>query len=410
MAGHRLTIESIAGGGDGVARDDGMVVFVPRTAPGDVVDAEVAVKGRMGRGRVTAVVTPGPGRTAPACAHYDGDRCGGCQLQHLTLEAQHAAKQAIIRDAMRRIGKREVPLPELRSGARAWRYRRKLTLALRWRGDRWTAGLHQVENPERVFDLDDCRIADERLLVVWRAILDAARHLPRVPELRGAVRLLGDRASFVLEGGKVWRDAEAFAAAVPALAAIWWIPEEGKRRLMHDTRAAAEPAASFVQVNPEMAEALHAFTVERVMAHAPATVVDAYAGAGDVALVLASRGVQVTAIELDDEATAFSAARLPAGSRAIAARVEDAIGAALPADVVILNPPRAGVDARVTRQLAVTVDTPRAIVYVSCDPATLARDVARLPGWRIASLTAFDMFPQTAHVETVCELVREVIA
>jgi 23S rRNA (uracil1939-C5)-methyltransferase len=146
------------------------------------------------------------------------------------------------------------------------------------------------------------------------------------------------------------------------------------------------------------------------MAHAPATVVDAYAGAGDVALVLASRGVQVTAIELDDEATAFSAARLPAGSRAIAARVEDAIGAALPADVVILNPPRAGVDARVTRQLAVTVDTPRAIVYVSCDPATLARDVARLPGWRIASLTAFDMFPQTAHVETVCELVREVIA
>jgi 23S rRNA (uracil1939-C5)-methyltransferase len=407
MPPHHLTIESIAGGGDGVARDDGMVVFVPRTAPGDVVEAEVTVKGRMGRGRVTSILTPGPGRTAPACPHYDGDRCGGCQLQHLTLDAQRAAKQGIIRDAMRRIGKREVPLPEIRGGARAWRYRRKLTLALRWRGERWTAGLHQVENPERVFDLQDCRIADERLLVIWRAILAAGRHLPRVPELRGAVRLLDDRASFVLEGGKAWRDVETFAASVPSLAAIWWIPEEGKRRLMHDARTAAEPAASFVQVNPEMADALHAFTVERVMAHAPLRVVDAYAGAGDMAQMLAARGVHVTAIELDEDATAFSAARLPAGSRAISARVEDAIGAALPADVVILNPPRAGVDARVTRQLAATVDAPRAIIYVSCDPATLARDIARLPGWRIASLTAFDMFPQTAHVETVCELVRE---
>ena len=87
------------------------------------------------------------------------------------------------------------------------------------------------------------------------------------------------------------------------------------------------------------------------------------------------------------------------------ARVEDAIRNTLPADAVILNPPRAGVDARVTSALEKATSAVRAIVYVSCDPATLARDLSRLPGWKIAKLTAFDMFPQTAHVETVCELV-----
>jgi 23S rRNA (uracil1939-C5)-methyltransferase len=119
----------------------------------------------------------------------------------------------------------------------------------------------------------------------------------------------------------------------------------------------------------------------------------------------------VTAIELDGEASAYSASRLPAGSSAVQARVEDALETALPADVVILNPPRAGVDARVTTLLAAAVRRParpRAVLYVSCDPATLARDVGRMTGWRIARLTAFDMFPQTAHVETVCELVPEV--
>ena len=95
------------------------------------------------------------------------------------------------------------------------------------------------------------------------------------------------------------------------------------------------------------------------------------------------------------------------GSRSIAARVEDVIEQSLPADVVLLNPPRVGVHERVTAAIAAVSPAPRAVIYVSCDPATLARDVARLPGYRIASLRAFDMFPQTAHVETVCELVPD---
>ncbi len=403
-----LEIESIAAGGDGVARNEGLVVFTPRTAVGDRVSARVSVKGRMARGVLMNVEHPGADRVTPECAHYDGDHCGGCQLQHISIDAQRESKRKIISDSMRRIGKREIALPELRAGAKSWRYRRKLTLAIRRRGEQWVAGLHAYDKPSQIFPLEDCRISDQRLMAVWREILGAQSHFPAAFQLRGAVRLLGDatdRAAFVLEGGRDWSDAEAFFNAVPALAALWWVPENGSRRLLGDRREKGEPGASFTQVNPEVAAKLEAFVIESVMAYAPATVVDGYSGSGDVAVALAERGVKVIAIELDSEASAWAASRLPVGSRAVTARVEDAIRNTLPAEVVLLNPPRTGVDARVTAALTKAVPAPRAIIYVSCDPATLARDLSRLPGWTIAKVTAFDMFPQTAHVETVCELV-----
>jgi 23S rRNA (uracil1939-C5)-methyltransferase len=403
-----LEIESIAAGGDGVARNDGLVVFVPRTAVGDRVVANVTVKGRLARGVLETIERTGPGRVTPECAHYTGDRCGGCQLQHLSVPAQREAKRRIIADTLHRIGKRAVSPPEIRVGANAWRYRRKLTLALRRSGSTWTGGLHAYDDPTHVFSLRDCRIADERLMTTWREILGASAHFPEADRLRGAVRLLadaGNRSSFVLEGGTDWNSHDAFFSAAPSLAALWWVPEGGGRRLLGDRRGQSEPGASFVQVNPEVATMLGAFVLDAVMAHTPATAIDAYSGSGDLAVALAARGVRAVAIEADAEASAWAASRLPAGSRAVTARVEDAIRNTLPADAVILNPPRAGVDARVASALERATSAVRAIIYVSCDPATLARDLSRLPGWKIAKLTAFDMFPQTAHVETVCELI-----
>jgi 23S rRNA (uracil1939-C5)-methyltransferase len=203
----------------------------------------------------------------------------------------------------------------------------------------------------------------------------------------------------------------AFSDRVSSLTSIWWQSDEGPKRLVVDRRAprrvagATAPDASFVQVNAATADLLREHVIDRTLARSPATVVDAYAGAGATAVSLAERGVRVTAIELDAAAARWTGAHLPAGSRAVVGRVEDELLSALPADVVILNPPRAGVDERVTASLASS--PPRAIVYVSCNPATLARDVSRLPQFRVASLLSFDMFPQTAHVETVCELVPE---
>ncbi len=405
MTPTRLTIGSLAAGGDGVARHEGLVVFTPRTAPGDEVDADVRVEGRVGRGALLRVVHAGPGRVEAPCPHYQApDRCGGCQLQHVALDAQREAKQRMVVDAFARIAKRTVPLPAIHGGD-GWRYRRALTLAIRRDGDRSWAGLRAHDDPEAVFALDDCLITDERVVGAWRGILAAAEHLPPGPRLRGTVRWLDDRPLFVLEGGTEWPGVGAFLAAVPALAAVWWQAEGKRRRIVADRRPSEVPGASFTQVNAAVSTRLQEAVVSLVVAHAPKNVVDCYSGSGDTSRALAAQGVQVAAVELDEEATAWAARHLVAPSRAIAARVEDVLPRLLPSDVVILNPPRAGVDARVTA--ALVERPPRAIIYVSCDPATLARDVARLVGWRVRTLECYDMFPQTSHVETVCELVPE---
>lgn len=404
-----LDISSISAGGDGVARHEGLVVFTPRTAPGDRVVAEVTVQGRVGRGQLVRVEREGPSRVAPSCVHYETpDRCGGCQWQHVDIAAQRDAKRAMLRDAFQRIAKREIPLPPIHAGE-AWRYRRSLTLAMRKRANgEWFAGLRAFDDPEAVFALDDCLITAEPVLVAWREVLAAASHLPDEPRLRGTVRVIDGRAHFVLEGGREWSELSAFLDAVPNIAAVWWQAEGKRRRIVADRRPANEPGASFAQVNPEMAAQLHAAVVQRLMAHAPQKVVDAFSGAGDTAAAMAAQGVRVVAIEADEDATAYAATRFAAmggasnGSRAIAARVEDVLPAHLPADVVILNPPRSGVDAKVTAALVKA--PPKAIIYVSCDPATLARDVSRLPGWTVHHLECYDLFPQTAHVETLCEL------
>ena len=165
------------------------------------------------------------------------------------------------------------------------------------------------------------------------------------------------------------------------------------------------PDASFDQVNQPVAAAARHQLIERAVAGAPHSAVDAYAGLGATARALAARGITVTAIEADDAAAGFAADHLSGESRVVAARVEDVIDELLPADVVILNPPRAGVHAHVAEALESKKSA--RVIYMSCDPATLARDVARLPAYRVASLLAFDMFPQTAHVEVVCELIPE---
>ena len=414
MVTSRLAIESIAAGGDGVGRSEGLAVFVPRTAPGDVVDAALDIRGRFARGSVVRLIEPSAQRVDPVCVHYERDRCGGCQLQHLSYDAQLGAKSAIVRDAMQRIGKRDVATVSVRPSPSAWAYRTKLTLALRWLGDRWIAGLHRYDNPDAVFQLQECPITDDRVLDVWHDVLGASMMLPRAKRLRGAVRLAPGGASFVLEGGTRWPAVAQFAERVGSVATVWWEPVGGRRRLLVDRRTSStlgadrttqSPDAAFVQVNPAAAVGLHEHVVALAMSHSPTVAVDAYAGAGATALALAERGVTVTAIELDVDAARWTAAHLPAGSRSVVGRVEDALPGALPADVVLLNPPRGGVDERVTA--ALEASSPRSIVYVSCNPATLARDVQRLSRFRIASISSFDLFPQTAHVETVCELVPE---
>lgn len=404
----RVEITGIAAGGDGVGRADGMVVFVPRTAVGDTALVTLARSKRFARGRLASLEVASPDRVEPSCPHYTKNRCGGCQVQHLSYDAQLRAKGTIIGDAIRRIGRRDLGDVHVAASDAQWRYRRKLTLHLRRAGERWIAGLHPYDAPATVFDLVDCPITDERVIGVWRELRGAFGLLPHEPALRVAVRLLPGGAAVVVEGGSAWPNAERCFAAVPSMLELWWKPDHGRMRRLAARSAESHAGASFAQVNARVAARLQAHVLERVRSYAPSRVVDAYAGAGGVSVALAADGVEVVAMELDAEAVARFTDRLHPPSRAIVGRVEDHLAASLPADVVLLNPPRAGVDARVADALQTVSTAPRAVLYVSCDPATLARDLARMPRFRVAAVRAYDMFPQTAHVETVCELVPEV--
>jgi len=399
-----VAIESIAAGGDGVGRNEGLVVFVPRTAPGDIVTAQVAGKGHFARGSLRSVVTPSAQRVDPPCPHYTRDRCGGCQVQHMSYESQLAAKQRIIRDSVQRIGKRIIDLPDISPSPEEWRYRTKLTLALRRRGPHWIAGLHPYDDPGGVFALADCPITDRSVVTAWREIMSAEQHFPDARALRGSVRLTSGGPTFVMMGAQSWRAAESFADSVPGISALWWEPEDGTRRLLYDRRAEKTPSASFSQVNPRMAAELRSYVLALVAAHNPSTVIDGYAGTGELAVALAGAGARATAIELDEEASRWSTTMIASPSVALQGRVEDILPTVLPADVVVINPPRAGVDAAVAAALEVHAAAIRGVIYVSCNAATMARDLSRMPGFRIESVRAFDMFPQTAHVETVCEL------
>ena len=398
-----LTIDTIAAGGDGVARNEGLVVFVPRSAPGDVITASVSGKGHFARGSLRTILRPSPARIEPPCPHYTRERCGGCQIQHMQYTAQIDAKQRIITDAMARIGKREIAPPEVAPSAEEWRYRTKLTLAMRRRSGGWIAGLHPYDDPGRVFALSDCPITDRRVVAAWREIMHASEFFPDATSLRGSVRWTDEGPTFVLIGATRWSDHERFFGAVPTLAALYWESEGAPRKVLGDRRVRATPAASFAQVNPVVAAVLREYVLGIVRSFDPASVIDAYSGAGDLAVNLANTGISVVAIELDRDAALWAEQRLPPPSRSIVGRVEEVLPRLTPADVVMVNPPRSGLHADVTEALAEMPDI-RAIVYISCDPATLARDVARLPGYSIQSIRAFDMFPQTSHVETVCVL------
>ena len=406
-----VEIESIAAGGDGVGRSNGLVVFVPRTAAGELVTASINGRGSFARGKLRSIARPSDERIEPPCPHYTHDRCGGCQIQHISYLAQLRAKRRIVKDAIERIGKRSADVAEVEPSDSEWRYRSKLTLAMkRSSSGEWIAGLHQYDNPARIFALHDCPITDRRVVATWREILDKSGFFPPVQALRGSVRITPDGPVLVIMGGMRWTNASGFFESVPSLAAAWWENDEGFRRPIGDRRpkrSLQPPAASFAQVNAEVATKLRNHVIATVSAHAPQKIVDAYSGAGDTAIILAKNGVKVTAIELDGDAARWCALHLPEGSVSLRARVEEVLPKLLPVDAVILNPPRAGTDSRVTDALEQVTEKPRVIAYISCNPATLARDIARLPGYRIASLVPFDMFPQTAHIETVCELVPE---
>jgi 23S rRNA (uracil1939-C5)-methyltransferase len=206
-----------------------------------------------------------------------------------------------------------------------------------------------------------------------------------------------------VEEGEAWSGFDRFYRELERLnapATIWYQPKGGAARAVAGA-GEAFPATVFEQIHPEMGERVRAFALEQLGDVAGRRVWDLYAGIGETTAQLVERGATVESVEVDRRAVSEAEARGPAARRHVG-RVEDLLAELRPPDLVIANPPRTGLDERVTVELNRLA--PERLVYISCDPATLARDLQRLERFRICRVQAFDLFPQTTHVESVAVL------
>lgn len=415
-----VRVRGIGAGGVGIADlPDGRVVFLPRSAPGDLLRVRlVQEKVRWGRGEILKILEEGEGRRVAPCSRYG--ECHGCALQHLEYSRQCLWKGRIVGDALRRIGALTVDDPPVDPSPRELAYRNKATMTLRrLGGGRVVAGFHQLSDRRRILDLGpECLLLDPELARIWGDLRSAwgpdAHLLPQGRELRLTLRVGGGEGALLVRGGRGTGRPDDLLAAVPALASVWREEKDGCVTLL-----AGRPAlrvswmgeslevtgGAFVQVNQEGGEALHRFVLEEVGAVEGRKIIEGYCGAGVLGRKLALRGGRVLGIEADPFGVAEARREAPEGFHVVQCRVEEILGEHLPADLVILNPPRGGLEPRVSEALA--ADPVDSIVYVSCDPATLARDLARLGAvYGVDEIRSFDLFPQTSHVETVVFLRR----
>ncbi len=406
MIGTRLRLEvgEIAHGGHAVARHEGRVVFVRHALPGEVVEAEVTKGGANDRfvfADAVEVLTPSPHRVAPRCPVSGPGGCGGCDFQHVDVAFQRELKGRVVAEQLRRLGgiERTVQVEPVEGDDDGLRWRTRMELAVDRRG---RAGLRRFRSRD-IVPLDDCPIAVEAVAATgvftrrWPGsrgvdVVVPSVGTPKVVPLPGGVK----RAGYVTE---------AVTIEQPRFECRYRVPTRG-----------------FWQVHPGAAVTLVAAVLEGVQPRPGERCLDLYAGVGLFAAALAEAvGPQgrVVAVESDEASIAAAKRTFHATEnvRLVRARTEhvlsglvggvgvdvaaESVGAV---DVIVLDPPRSGAGAEVIH--AIAARRPRAVAYVACDPAALARDLATASacGYELAGLRAFDLFPMTHHVECVAIL------
>lgn len=410
-----VRIERMGTGGVGVgALPDGRVIFVPRTAPGDLATVRVLrEKKRFATGLLVDLLEVSPERTPPPCPRYG--ECGGCSLQHIRYPEQLRWKGRIVGDALRRVGGLSVDDPDVTPSPAQTGYRNRVTVTLRrLRGGGVVAGFRQLGQPSRVLDLDgDCLLADRDLSDCWTSLRahwgPGAKRLPAGGELRLTLRKDLDGVSLVLHGGQGPGSPDALMERVSGLVSIWKRSPNGPAKCLAGKPALSIPAGPsalevdgdvFTQVNEEAGGLLQNHVLEWIGDASGLRMVDAYCGPGTWGRTVAGRGGTVVGIDLRPGRSDDPGEDASGSFRVVAGRVEDHLERNLPADLVVLNPPREGLHPSIPT--ALEDHPPPRLIYVSCDPATLARDLGRLrEGYTLRDLRSFDLFPQTGHVETV---------
>ena len=418
-----VTVERAVYRGQGLARHEGQVVFVPRGLPGDVLRVRVAsVTPGYVKAEIEEVVTAGPGRSDARCPYFA--QCGGCAYQHLDPAAQAALKESVLRDALRRAGTAwEGPIVVRPSPPEGWRTR--ATLHVEQGRDGVRLGFHR-EASHDVVDIERCLQLSAPMMAGARGLRDALAARPGLARAVRDVELAesfdGRRLVASLETTLDPKEASGAASlgdAVPSLTGLGLVAGEGRRRRFLLLRGDAHVDAtvhglhlrahvqSFFQANRFLVDAL----VQEVLDRTPAggSVLDLYAGVGLFALPLGRRAEEVRGLELSPNAVEDARANAAAaGLSHVRIHSGDVREMAelppRPDERIVLDPPRTGAGADVVRMVAAR--KPASVVYVSCDPPTLGRDlkVFAAEGYAPDSIAAFDLFPDTFHVETVVHL------
>jgi len=433
-----LTVDSLAHGGNGVARLDGYVVFVAGAVPGDRVRAVVGRSKRAyAEARAVEIVEPSPDRIPPRADHP------GAPWQVLPYERQLEVKAAQVREALKRIGKlSDFELEPIVPAVEPWRYRNKLEFSFgTGEAGALVLGFHAPGRWDEIAPMDDCLLASERANAVREQVLAWAREQRLAAwdrrEQRGLLRNLvvreGRRTGelqvrLVTSPGEI--DTDSLIDAVRCDGLFWTRQEQlgestaaGETVLLSGTPQLRERVSgldflispeAFFQTNTEMAERLYAVAAELAQLRGHERVFDLYCGIGTIGLTLAARAREVVGVEIVEPAVADAIenarvndilnARFYAGDIRLALR--ELVEQAGRPDVAVVDPPRAGLSQKVVRRIVEA--RPSRIVYVSCNPTTLAPNAAQMveAGYRLVRVRPVDMFPQTPHIESVALLER----
>ena len=444
-----LRIDSLAYGGNGVARLNGFVVFVRRGLPGDTVRARVTkVKRSHAEAIAVEVLEPGADRVEAPCVHYPA--CGGCRFQDLAYERQLEAKAGQVADALARIGGfADLELEPAVPAESIFHYRNKLEYSFTETPDGVGLGLHRAGRWDEVLDIEKCWLTTD----VGNAIRNAVRDWARAEGLtvydqathEGYLRHLVVREGrntgqalvvLVTAPGRLDGEERLVEALqrFPAVRSIYhavndrpaevtnvpgmllWGDDAIEEEIL-GLRFRVRPNA-FLQTNTAMAEVLYALALEYAGLTGEETVFDLYCGTGTIALSMAREALTVWGVEVSEEsvACAIENAELNGITNTaffageVADSIEELHERAGKPDVVVVDPPRAGLSAKALRRIARL--EPARIVYVSCNPTTLAGNAKELVGehaYRLERARPVDMFPHTPHVETVALFIKDAL-
>lgn len=443
---YEVKINGLGSSAEGVGRIEDFTVFVPYALPEETVEVRIEeVKKSYAKGRLVRVIKASPERIEPKCAIYD--KCGGCQLQHLSYEGQMQVKQQQVVDAITRIGGLQVPVLPLIGAAEPWNYRNKMQFPVGKNQGKISIGCY-AQGSHDIIDTQDCSIQKTLNNDIVNAVREVAerlhltaydehRHLGLLRHVVGRVGKNGECMIVLVTSTRELRCAREIVKLLrkrlPKLVSVQQNVQTyhnnvimGRetnllwgRPTITDTIGSLTfhiSPRSFFQVNTQQAEVLYNKAMEFANLTGQETVIDAYCGTGTITLFLARKARKVYGIEI------VKPAIKDAEKNARDNRIKNAefiVGDAtdvmprlynqgIRADVVVVDPPRAGCTPVVLETFANM--KPDRIVYVSCNPASLARDIAILDklGYAAKKVQPVDMFPMTSHVECVALLQRKI--